>query len=133
MKKEDFDFMERMSRDIEARKAACKVLGVSEDADGNALKKAYRKASMKYHPDHNQNDPDANRKFALINCAYELLAEDKPCPELLEQINTWEGVPDDGKYKLDNPWGHFLWWREKFFGSEKEKGKGTQDESASCI
>jgi hypothetical protein len=128
--KEDFDFMERISRDLEARKAACKVLGVSEDADGNVLKKAYRKASMKYHPDHNPHDPDANKKFALVKCAYELLAEDKPCPELLEEINAWKGVPEDSRYKLDNPWGHFLWWREKFFSSEEKKG---QNEGRSCI
>jgi len=129
--KDDFEFMERITYDLEARKAACKVLGVSEDADGNVLKKAYRKASMKYHPDHNQDDPDANKKFTLVKCAYELLAEDKPCPELLKQINTWEGVPEDSKYKLDNPWGHFLWWREKFFGSEKEKR--SNGKRSSCI
>ncbi len=128
--KDDFEFMERITRDLEARKAAFKVLGVSEDADKNDLKKAYRKASMKYHPDHNQDDPDANKKFTLVNCAYELLAEDKPCPELLEEINTWEGVPEDSKYNLDNPWGHFLWWREKFFGSEKKKGRNR---GRSCI
>jgi len=123
--KEDFEFMERITRDLEARKAACKVLGVSEDANGNVLKKAYRKASMKYHPDHNQDDPDANKKFLIVKCAYELLAEDRPCPELLEQINTWEGVPESDKYKLDNPWGHFLWWREKFFSSDKEQDEGA--------
>ena len=129
--KEDFEFMARITRDLEARKAACKVLGVSEDADSNVLKKAYRKASMQYHPDHNQDDPDANKKFKLVKCAYELLAEDKPCPELLEEINTWEGVPEDDKYKLNNPWGHFLWWREKFFGSEKEKKSNGR--RSSCI
>jgi preprotein translocase subunit Sec63 len=113
--KDDFQFMERITQDIEARKAACKVLGVGEDADKSELKKAYRKASMKYHPDHNKNDPDANKKFALVKCAYDLLSEDKPCPALLEEINSWSGFPEDEKYKLDNPWGHFLWWREKFF------------------
>jgi len=129
--KEDFEFMARITRDLEARRAACKVLGVSEDADHNVLKKAYRKASMQYHPDHNQDDPDANKKFKLVKCAYELLAEDKPCPELLKEINTWEGVPEDDKYKLNNPWGHFLWWREKFFGSDKEKK--SNGKRSSCI
>jgi len=128
--KDDFEFMERITRDLEARKAACKILGVSEDADKNDLKKAYRKASMKCHPDHNQVGADATKKFVLVKCAYELLAEDKPCPQLLEEINTWEGVPEDDKYKLDNPWGHFLWWREKFFGSEEER---RQDKGTSCI
>jgi hypothetical protein len=129
--REDSKFMEKITRDIEARKAACKVLGVSEDADKQELKKAYRKASMKYHPDHNQDDADAAKKFILVKCAYELLAKDKPCLQLLEEVNTWEGVPDDSKYKLDNPWGHFLWWREKFFHSEKEKR--SSGERSSCI
>jgi hypothetical protein len=128
--KDEFEFMERINRDLEARKAACKILQVQDDASKEQLKKAYRRASMKYHPDHNQHDPDANKKFALVKCAYELLTEDKPCPELLEEINTWEGVPEDNKYKLDNPWGHFLWWREKFFGSEEKKG---QNRGRSCI
>jgi len=128
--KDDFEFMEKISRDLEARKAACKILQVQEDASKERLKKAYRRASMKYHPDHNQDDPDANKKFALIKCAYELLVQDKPCPELLEEINAWKGIPEDDKYKLDNPWGHFLWWREKYFGSEENKG---QDRGTSCI
>ena len=129
--KDDLEFMERITRDLAAREAACQVLGVSEGADKGDLKKAYRKASMKYHPDHNQDDANAAKRFVLVKCAYELLTEDKPCPQLLEEINTWDGVPEDGKYKLDNPWGYFLWWREKFFGSEKEKR--SNGKRSSCI
>ena len=116
MKRDDTKFMERITRDLQARRAARKILGVKEGVSKEALKKAYRRASLKYHPDHNPNDSDADKKFVLINCAYELLAEDKPCERLLEEINSWPGVPEDDKYKLDNLWGHFLWWREKFFG-----------------
>ena len=115
MKRDDWDFMERITLDLQTRHAACKILEVTESVSKKELKKAYRRASLKYHPDHNQNDPDANKKFVLIKCAYELLAEDKPCPVLLEEINSWPCVPKDDKYRLDNPWGHFLWWREKFF------------------
>jgi preprotein translocase subunit Sec63 len=111
--------MAKITSDLEARKAACKILQVQDDATREQLKKAYRKASMKYHPDHNQDDAEAAKRFVLVKCAYELLAEDKPCPELLEEINAWKGIPEDDKYKLDNPWGHFLWWREKFFDSGK--------------
>jgi len=129
--KEDFEFMERITRDLEARKAACKILEIEEDASKEQLKKAYRRAAMKYHPDHNQDEPEANQKFTLVKCAYELLANDKTCDKLLEEINSWPGATEDEKYNLDNPWGHFLWWREKFFDSEKEKG--TQSENTFCI
>ena len=115
MDKEEYEYKEIISRDLEARRAACKVLGVREDADSEALKKAYRRASLEYHPDHNPNDSDAHKKFLLVKCAYKLLTEDEPCEMLLDEIMSWPGAPDDDKYKLDNPWGHFLWWREKFF------------------
>ena len=130
MTPDDNDCMIRIILDLQVRRAACRILGISEDAEKNDLKRAYRKASMKYHPDHNKDDPDANKKFALVKCAYELLAEHKSCPKLLEQINIWQGVPQDDEYKLDNPWGHFLWWREKFFGSEE---KPQSHKRTSCI
>lgn len=116
MNRNDDQFMERASRDLAVRSMACKVLGVADTAGIEELKKAYRMAALKLHPDKNINDPDAVKKFTLVKCAYELLAEDKECPELLEEINSWSGVPQDDKYNLENSWGHFLWWREKFFG-----------------
>jgi len=115
--KDDSNFMERISRDLAARKAACRILEVAEDADPEQIKQAYRLAAIQYHPDHNGGTQEANRRFALIQCAYELLAFDKPCNALLAEIDSWPGVPEDDKYKLDNPWGHFCWWREKFFDS----------------
>jgi len=122
MKPDDGKFMLRASRDLEARKAARRIFNVKETAGKQELKKAYRKAAMEFHPDKNPHDPDADKKFALIKCAYELLTTDKPCPELLEEINTWNGVPEQDKYKLDNPWGHFLWWREKYFSDLSDGG-----------
>ena len=66
--------------------------------------------------DRNPDDPEADKKFVLVKCAYKLLAEDEPSEMLLEEIKSWSDVPEDSKYKLDSLWGHFLWWREKFFG-----------------
>jgi len=131
MKRDDWNFMERISLDLKTRRMACKVLDVDEMAGKKLLKKAYRRVAIKFHPDKNLNDPDANKKFTLVKCAYELLAEGKPCPELLEEINSWPGVPDNDKYRLDNTWGHFLWWRDKFFGSKKEKGPNSK--RSSCV
>jgi preprotein translocase subunit Sec63 len=113
--KHDPDFMDKINKDLEARKAAALILGVSETADSQTLKKAYKEASIKYHPDHNGNTAEANQRFILVKCAYELLAFDTPCDLLLKDINSWPGVPQEDRSKLDNPWGHFLWWREKFF------------------
>ena len=129
--KDDFEFMERISHDLAARRAAREILGVPEGAGKEDVKRAYRKASMKCHPDHNPDDTEATKRFVLVKCAYELLAEDRPCPQLLGEINSWKGVQEDGKYRLHNPWGHFLWWREKFFGPEKKTE--SNGKRSSCI
>ena len=113
--KDDPNFMERISHDLAARKAAYRILDVAEDADPEQLKRAYRLAAIQYHPDHNGGTAEANRVFALIQCAYELLAFDKPCEALLAEMDVLQQAPPDDKYRLDNSWGHFCWWREKFF------------------
>src|SRR5690606_27440733 len=51
------------------------VLGVARDASEADIKKAYRRLAMKYHPDRNQNDPEAEVKFKEAKEAYEVLAD----------------------------------------------------------
>ena len=111
----EYESAKRIISDLEVRRAACKILGVSEGESDEALKKAYRRASVKYHPDHNPGDKDAHKRFLLVKCAYEFLVKDEPYVMLLDEIQSWHGVPEDDRYNLDNLWGHFLWWREKFF------------------
>ena len=53
------------------------VLQISRDATGAEIKKAYRKLALKYHPDHNPDDPDAEEMFKRINEAYAVLSDDE--------------------------------------------------------
>jgi molecular chaperone DnaJ len=50
------------------------ILGVPREADDEAIKKAYRDLAKKHHPDHNQDDEDAEEKFKEVNEAYEALS-----------------------------------------------------------
>jgi molecular chaperone DnaJ len=54
-----------------------KVLGVSKDASEQDIKKAYRQLAMKYHPDRNQGDKQAEEKFKQAAEAYEVLNDPK--------------------------------------------------------
>ncbi|MBI1391507.1 MAG: molecular chaperone DnaJ [Alphaproteobacteria bacterium] len=51
------------------------ALGVDRSADAAALKSAFRKAAMMYHPDRNPDDPNAEKKFKEVNEAYEVLSD----------------------------------------------------------
>ncbi|MCM8528581.1 MAG: molecular chaperone DnaJ, partial [Lentisphaeraceae bacterium] len=52
------------------------TLGVSKDSTQSEIKKAYRKLALKYHPDKNQGDKEAESKFKEISAAYEVLSDE---------------------------------------------------------
>lgn len=52
-----------------------KILGVERGADEKEIKRAYRKLALKYHPDKNPGDDQAEAKFKEINEAYEVLGD----------------------------------------------------------
>ncbi len=53
------------------------ILSVTKTSDGEEIKRAYRRLAMKYHPDRNPGDTDAERNFKEAAEAYEVLSDDQ--------------------------------------------------------
>ena len=51
------------------------LLEVAPSASQDEIKRAFRKQAMKYHPDRNPGDKEAEQKFKQINEAYEVLKD----------------------------------------------------------
>jgi len=51
------------------------VLGVARDASEKDIKKSYRRVAMKFHPDRNPDDANAEEKFKEASEAYEVLSD----------------------------------------------------------
>ena len=51
------------------------ILGVDKNASAEEIKKAYRKLALKYHPDRNKGNKEAEEKFKQINEAYAVLSD----------------------------------------------------------
>ena len=103
-----------------------KILGVSQDATKEEIKKAYRQKAKEYHPDLHPDDPDAERKMNEVNEAYDMLNHPEKYKRA-EQQNTGNsygnpygstnGNPNGNPY--GNPYGGYSYQEfdfEDFFG-----------------
>eukprot|EP00457_Paulinella_chromatophora_P006718 gb/GEZN01006737.1/.p1 GENE.gb/GEZN01006737.1/~~gb/GEZN01006737.1/.p1 ORF type:complete len:369 (-),score=88.66 gb/GEZN01006737.1/:403-1509(-) len=80
---------------ILAKQDFYEVLGVERDSTSKEIKKAFRTLSLQYHPDKNPGDEVAQKKFVLVNEAYEVLSnEDK---RQIYDIDGHEGLENDQK------------------------------------
>jgi DnaJ-class molecular chaperone len=53
------------------------LMGLSREATGEEVRKAYRKLVMEHHPDRNRNDPDCEGRMKEINEAYQVLGDEE--------------------------------------------------------
>jgi molecular chaperone DnaJ len=62
---------------VEERKDYYELLGVGRNATTDEIRAAYRKLALKYHPDRNPGDKEAEKKFKEISEAYDVLSDDE--------------------------------------------------------
>lgn len=62
-------------RPVSVKRDYYEVLGVSRDADGTIIKKAYRKLAVEFHPDRNPDNQQAEESFKEASEAYQVLSD----------------------------------------------------------
>lgn len=96
-----------------------KILGVSKDASQDEIKKAYRKLAVKYHPDRNPDNKEAEDKFKEIGEAHEVLRDPEKRKKYDQLGSDWKQYEHAGAGQR----GGFDW--SQFGGA----GRGTSYQS----
>ncbi|MGB5884413.1 MAG: DnaJ domain-containing protein, partial [Desulfobulbales bacterium] len=74
------------------------VLGIKKDSSAQDIKKAYRKLAMKYHPDRNKGDKEAEEKFKKLSEAYAVLSD----PEKRKEYDTFGASGFQQRYSQED-------------------------------
>lgn len=106
------------------------ILGVSNDASAEDIKKAYRKLSKEWHPDKHKGEKGAEEKFKEINQAYEILSDPKK-RQTYDQFGSMGGQsggfdPNNFDFSSFSGMGDFGDIFETFFGGGRGGGRRSQ-------
>jgi len=74
------------------------ILGVEKNADGEIIKKRYRKLARELHPDKTKGDKTLEERFKAVSEAYDILSDDKKRAEYDQARTLYQqgGIPNGG-------------------------------------
>ncbi|MGE5139705.1 MAG: DnaJ C-terminal domain-containing protein, partial [Rudaea sp.] len=97
-----------------------KILGVSPDADENAIKTTYRKLARQLHPDVNPGDKEAGEKFKEVNEAYQVLSNPEQRKKYDELRSEYQRYQQQGGRPQEFNWNQW----------QAQQGQGPQAQYA---
>src|SRR5688572_30541090 len=104
------------------------ILGVNRTASAEEIKKAYRKLAIKYHPDKNPGDKEAEEKFKEAAEAYDVLStpEKKQRYDQFGHAGMGAAGGQPGSFSMDDIFSQFgdIFGDDNFFGSFFGGGRG---------
>lgn len=112
-----------------------KILGVNKDATQEDIKKAFRKLSIKWHPDRNKGSKEAEEKFKEIAEAYSVLNDEEKRKEYDNPSSNFDfnmsGGPDFGGMGVDEILRHFnMGGGFDFFGGNSQRSQAPKKGSS---
>ncbi|KAK2960920.1 putative Chaperone protein DnaJ [Blattamonas nauphoetae] len=96
------------------------ILNVSPNATPEEIKRGYKKAALKWHPDKNPDNPDASEKFKEVGMAYEILNDEKK--RSIYDKHGEDGLKEGGGMEFHDAGGLF----EELFGGGFFGGGGRR-------
>ncbi len=113
---------------MDERRDAYEVLGVARTATSDEIRKAYRQAALKHHPDRNAGDASAAERFKEATESFQVLSDDQR-RRVYDQFG-WAGLEGGGGgfpgggVDLGDLFGNFQDLFSEFFGGQQQRGGG---------
>ncbi|MCK5241232.1 DnaJ domain-containing protein [bacterium] len=111
---DEYKQIDAMRLQLEREKKALGILELSAAWNQGQVKRAWRQKVFRIHPDRNQGNENAHRKFILLTCAYRFLIDGQSGAELdmVNSNNEFADLNNDCRIKERE---YHDWWKNNYF------------------
>lgn len=99
------------------------ILELPRNATEGQIRRAYRRLAMRFHPDRNPNDPEAEERFKHVQWAYENLIDQKGQEGISSMVFRRKSYATPFSESTRPFYGFF--WAMRAYRAKKEDGKKT--------